>query len=279
MDSIWLEVGIAIAGAVLAIVVLRYGEDAFRKRLGPAPPRSTRERQLQQEVRELRQSLDAERDARNRMEVEYEQRTKLLESRLDFLLEQLQNANYEIGLLKSQRTLETGTESLPVRRDRILVAITDPIYEIDLAVFRKVQSRTGLRFTRMTNATLTKLEGYLERARMSRRPVRYVHLAAHAGDNIVAFQDQDVDGITLSSHLAGVDVLFLSTCQGLEIGAFLGVVQYVVALAEDVENHDAALLAEAFWMEIGAGADPEDAFDRALEMAPPVVAEFAHLYT
>lgn len=162
---------------------------------------------------------------------------------------------------------------------RLLAVIgPDKPLEVDLAALRKVRAKTQLHFTRLMNVTSTHFERYLERARMANAPVRYVHLAVHASAEGIQFADRIVDGVWLSEHLQGVEVLFLDGCEGDWLGDLLGVVPYVVTVMEKISHHHAMLLTEGFWTEIARGLEPPDAFYTMLDRCPPVISEFAQLH-
>ncbi len=162
---------------------------------------------------------------------------------------------------------------------RLLVVIgPDKPLEVDLAALRKVRAKTQLHFTRLMNVTSTHFERYLERARMAKTPVRYLHLSVHASAEGVQFADRVVDGAWLSERLQGVEVLFLDGCEGDWIGDLLGVVPYVITVMEKISHHHAMLLTEGFWTEIAQGMEPSDAFYTMLDRCPPVISEFAQLH-
>ena len=68
--------------------------------------------------------------------------------------------------------------------------------------------------------------------------------------------------------------MLLAGCQGDRVGDWLGVVPYVVTLAEDITHADAALLTQHFWMGIGRGLSADAALDAALAHCAPVVSEY-----
>jgi hypothetical protein len=48
----------------------------------------------------------------------------------------------------------------------------------------------------------------------------------------------------------------------------------VVSVSESVDNEDAGRFSQAFWMEIGRGVAPGEAYDRALARCPAQMREF-----
>ena len=106
------------------------------------------------------------------------------------------------------------------------------------------------------------------------RPVELVHMAVHASPEGVHFADGVVDGDWLSERLLGVRVLLLAGCEGDTVGDWLGVVPYVITLAEEITHENAATLTQHFWGAIGHGMEPDEALEDALVHCPPVVSEY-----
>ena len=174
-----------------------------------------------------------------------------------------------------ERPVPEGRPVLPL----VVVIGPDRDLDVDLAVFRKLQAQGLVSFRRLRPGNSKTLERYLERKRMDKHPTRYVHFSLHGGREGLVFEDGVITGIQLSELLQGVEVLFLDACYGDWVADLLGVVPVVVSLMEEIENHDAALLAEAFWGELAqTPTDPEGAYERALHRCPPVVGEFAELH-
>lgn len=143
----------------------------------------------------------------------------------------------------------------------------------DVAHLRAVRAQAGLHFERLTHCTRDDLEQALRRARGHDRPVRWLHLACHAGPDGVAFADGLADGEWLSARLQGVEVLLLAACRGDRIGDWLAVVPWVVSLHEAISHGDAGLLAHHFWLRLAEGLAPGAALDAALQRCPPLVSE------
>jgi len=99
------------------------------------------------------------------------------------------------------------------------------------------------------------------------------------GPDGAEFADGIATGLWLSEQMKDVQVAVLDGCESEWIGDLLGVVPFVITLMEEIEHHDAMLLAEIFWLEIARGAEPETAFYTTLDRCPPAVAEFAQLHT
>lgn len=166
-----------------------------------------------------------------------------------------------------------------VMRKVLLVCIgTDRKLEEDNAMLRRVQAQTDIRITRLFPVSKASLKRIIDRHRASGRPIEFVHFGVHAGPNGLLFEDGVATGLWLSQQLGGVRIVLIAGCNGDQVADLLGVVNAVVSLREEVENHDAAVFSTAFWMAIGNGLEVEEAFERALAAAPPVVAEFAELH-
>ncbi|MFN8445932.1 MAG: hypothetical protein U0175_34395 [Caldilineaceae bacterium] len=160
----------------------------------------------------------------------------------------------------------------------LVVLGPDPDLQLDLVAFRRIRAHAHLRFTRLINVTSTHFEHYLERARMAKEPVRYLHLSVHTNGKEIQLADTNVTGAWLSERLLGVQILLLAGCHGDLIGDLLGVVPYVVTVMEEIDHHQARLLTEGFWSEIAEGMEPRQAFENALDRCPPLISEFAQLH-
>lgn len=209
--------------------------------------------------RELRQLRDANRH---------------LEQRVTWLLDELAKARTEIARLSSQ----VGGHTISARW--LLVGIAaDPALAVDLTVFRDVCRGGALQWKRLMPLTLVSLKRHLDRKRRAGNGYRYLHLACHGGPEGLRFDDGLATGEALSEHLAGVEVLVLAACSADAVGDLLGVVPFVVSMAEEITHEDARVFGEVFWEAVAMGLHPERAFAQALERCPPVVAEFAELHT
>jgi hypothetical protein len=140
-------------------------------------------------------------------------------------------------------------------------------------VLRGVRAATGLRFTRLLNATRHNFAQQLRRERNLGRPIEYLHLALPVVGEGIQFADGWVDGNWLSERLQGVRVLLLAGCVGDELGEWLAVVPHVVTLGEEISPEDGAVLTQHFWHNIGLGREPGLALEEALAYCPPAVGE------
>lgn len=157
----------------------------------------------------------------------------------------------------------------------LLVCVgSDPALAYDLGMLRAVRQETGLQFDRLIHCAREDLARMLRRRRTNQRPVRWLHIACHAGPDGVLFADGVADGEWLSGQLQGVEVLLLASCRGDQVGDWLAVVPRVVTLREAISHGDAGTLAHYFWRALALGATPDAALAAALDRCPPVVAEF-----
>lgn len=247
-----ISAGALLFGIIAMVLAVR------RQRLLPAP--SNNHEELRQQVETLRRDVAS----LQRMLVEKQNEIDRLNERLRQL---------ERGVTAAEATAQD------VRRKVLLVCIgTDKMLEVDSAMLRKVQAQTQIRITRLLPVSKAGLKRFIDRHRASGRPIDYVHFGVHAGPQGLVFEDGIASGLWLSQQLAGVQVVLIAGCNGDQVADLLGVVNAVVSLREEVDNHEAALFATAFWLAIGNGLEPEEAFERALAAAPGSVAEFAELH-
>lgn len=210
-----------------------------------------------------------------------EKRVAMLERDIAGLQRMLVEKQNEIDQLNQRiRQLEQGAGSTPsvepAKRRTLLVGVgEDAMLEEDLAQLRRVQT---LRISRLLPVSKANLERTIERHRAAGNPVKLLHLAVHAGPDGLVFADGVATGLWLSQHLAGVEIMVLAGCECDQVADLLRVVPAVVSMREAVTNRDAAIFAEAFWSAVGVGMDVSAAFDRALDRAPAVLAEFVELH-
>lgn len=175
--------------------------------------------------------------------------------------------------------LEASVQRSVPTQTLLAVIGDDPALQVDLAALRAVQQRTGLRFIRLMPPTRAGLERILERHRKQGQPLGFIHFAVHSGPEGLQFSDSLADGIWLSQHLAGAQVVVIAGCSGDVVADLLGVVPAVVAMREEIENNDARIFSEVFWTAVGQGRTAEQAFEQALKRVPPTVSEFVELLT
>lgn len=235
---------------------------------------SPRELELERQVAALRQEIA------NMREQLYEsaRRESAALRQVSELRETVQNLMIELeGVRQAQTELRVAVE-----RRRLLLVLGDDgstgahgaRLHVDLAAMRAVRAKTGLEFVRVQDATPDKIGRHLDRARGMGSAFDYVHISAHGGGSGVVLGGQLVSWEWLSGVLDGVQVAVLASCDSSGIGDWLGVVPYVVSMAEGVGHEDAGRFTQAFWTEIGRGTAPADAFDVALDRCPAYVREF-----
>lgn len=237
-----------------------------------------------------RQRRDDERRARNgatyqSREKQLETRVALLERDIAGLQRMLTEKQNEIDRLTERiRQLEHGAVAAsrtdqPSQRQRKNVLVvgvgSDAALEVDLAALRGV---AGLQLAVLRNVSKSSLEALLERHRANGFPVRYLHLAVHASHEGLAFDDGLADGLWLSRHLAGVEVLVLAGCESDHVGDLLSVVPAVISMRDEIENRDASIFSRAFWTAIAQGLDVTAALDEALSRSPSQVSEMVELH-
>ncbi len=195
----------------------------------------------------------------------------LLQEQMTLILDRLADAQTEVRRLKDELTTFKAGQAEPMRQ--LLVAVGDSAFDVDLSALRKAQRAGGLSFVRISPATRAQLERKLERDRSLGRPARWLHLSVHANRDGVQFADGMATWEWLSEILAGVEVLVVAGCLSDRAVDLLGVVPYVIAFSEEVENRDATLFAEAFWTAMAQRGDVDIALDLALDRCPPVLRE------
>lgn len=218
-------------------------------------------------------------------EQQLEARVALLERDIAGLQRMLTEKQTEIDRLKERlRQLEHGavapaqTENPPQRQRKNVLVVgvgSDAALEVDLAALRGV---AGLQLAVLRNVSKSSLEALLERHRANGFPVRYLHLAVHASHEGLAFDDGLADGLWLSRHLAGVEVLVLAGCESDHVGDLLSVVPAVISMRDEIENRDASIFSRAFWTAIAQGLDVTAALDEALSRSPSQVSEMVELH-
>lgn len=206
------------------------------------------------------------------MRVEYEAEIATLRERVDFLVAELQRSGIRIAELEKKINEKTSSVFSIERKTLLVVTASDVAGWMDLAAARA--HPVGLTVSRVNGVTREKLKRYIDRGRMYNRPIELLHIGAHAGESGIKFDDGVADADWLSEHLSGVRVLLIAGCSADALGDWLGVVPYVVTMAEDVADDDAAKFARAFWAEIGAGNDPDTALNAAFVRAPSGIEEY-----
>lgn len=158
----------------------------------------------------------------------------------------------------------------------LVVLGDDPALRIDLTVLREVE-QYGWRVSRLFPVTKARLKQVLDRYRVNRRAIEYVHMAVHSGVEGLVFRNEVVTSEWLSDNLKSVRVLVINGCNSDALGDWLGVVPFVVTMREEIGHDDAALFARLFWVAVASGLSPEDAYYQARDRSPQSVSEFVEL--
>lgn len=211
-----------------------------------------------------------------RQKAELTRQLREVREQVDMLLGKLREAMNRIAQLEAeQRNGHTEPDdALPAL---LIVEGPDPALQVDEPALRAVETRTGLHFSRLRDATLARLKSTLQRRRSMGRPFRFVHLAAHAGPEGVTLADGRATGMQLSEVLAGVQVLLVAGCSADDMGDLLGVVPTVVTLREGLAHDDARDMARVFWGAIGENLSGEQAYGRVRSLCP-AVSEFVVIH-
>ena len=223
--------------------------------------------------------------------VELERKVLVLERDVASLQRMLVEKQNEIDTLKERiRQLERGQavdaaqaialNATPTAREVLLACIgNDPMLRLDLAHLRRVQAQTNLRLATLDPVTLVDMENMLDRQRLNRTPIHYIHFGVHSDQNGLYLADGVATWEWLSERLDGVEVMLLAGCTNDRVADKLRVVDAVVSVrAREIQNKDASLFVEVFWLAIGNGLSAQDAFEQALERAPARVGEFVELH-
>jgi hypothetical protein len=245
-------------GIVALVLAIR------RDRRRPAPPMN-RENELVQRVSTLERDIAS----LQRMLVEKQN--------------EIDRLNERIRQLERGQVAELSTpvaQGAPVARQVLLACIgNDPMLRLDLAHLRRVQAQTSLRLATLDPVTLVDLENMLDRQRLNGTPIRYVHFGVHSDQRGLYLADGVATWEWLSERLDGVDVVVLAGCSNDRIADKLRVVDAVISVrAREIQNKDAGLFVEVFWLAIGNGDSAQKAFEQALERAPARVGEFVELH-
>jgi uncharacterized small protein (DUF1192 family) len=213
-----------------------------------------------------------------------QQDTSNLQAFVERLQVQLAEANQKIGELQAKVSL-LEAELAKFRDARavnntLLVAVgADPMLQVDLAALRSVEARTDLRLTRLLPVTQENFRRTLDWHRRRGMPVRYVHLATHAGPAGVQFADGMADATWLSGELRGVEVLGLGGCETAGVGDLLELVPAVITMQEKLPNEDAWQFAAVFWQAIGEGLRMPEVEERCRQRLPARLMEYVEFRT
>lgn len=230
------------------------------------------------------QRSDNERRRRNSTlyltrEQELEQRVATLERDIASLQRMLTEKQNEIDTLKERiRQLERDNQPPQQRLRREILVVgygADKMLEEDVAALRGVRE---FQLSVLRDVSKASLATLLERHRARGEPVRFLHLAVHAGPAGLIFSDGLADGLWLSRQLSGVAVLLVAGCESDRVADLLAVVPAVVSMRDEINNRDASIFSRAFWTAIGQGKPPNVAVEYAIERSPTVVGEMVDIH-
>lgn len=244
---------------------------------------SERERRMEQRVADLEHRAELDRQDRQRLENTVNTLQSLLyekQAEIDTLRRDLETARRRLAILEIASKQPAGGRTTGSEQPLLLAVVgDDPALAVDLAALREVERAGGFRLSRLDGSTKADLKRTLDRYRSNRRPIRYVHMAVHAGKGGMLLAGELVTAAWLSENLKNVEVLVINGCQSADIGDQIGIVPAVVTMREDLAHEDAAQFARLFWTGVGEGMSPITAFEDALRLSPQGVAEFAELVT
>jgi hypothetical protein len=259
-------------GAVIMVASLMAGY-VILALLGKLPKGNGRLKDLESTVRVLQS--DHTRDL---------QRIQALEDDLRTAQGDLRDAKAHIARLETE--LAQYRESLPAsgvaEEAPLLLAVigSDSRLRVDLAALREVENECGLQVTRCYPAHMKRFEAILNRHRAAGQPIQYVHFSVHtrANEPAALFESGPADGVQLSGVMNGVEVAMVAGCESDMLGDLLGVVPTVVTFREPLEHGHGHLAAKLFWLAIGRGLPPRQAYRDARSKLPADVAEFMEMH-
>lgn len=279
LDNIF-NLGSVFAVIVSAVAIILTSRKRARQ---PVNGLSAREQRLEQRVADLERQIELDRQDRLRLENTVNTLQSLLyekQAEIDTLRRDLETARRRLAILEVASKQPAGGRTTGNEQPLLLAVVgDDPALAVDLAALREVERAGGFRLSRLDGSTKADLKRTLDRYRSNRRPIRYVHMAVHAGKGGMLLAGELVTAAWLSENLKNVEVLVINGCQSADIGDQIGIVPAVVTMREDLAHEDAAQFARLFWTGVGEGMSPITAFEDALRLSPQGVAEFAELVT
>lgn len=206
-------------------------------------------------------------------ESEYENKVADLESRVRWLLDELEQAKARIRELeKAQIQAPHRTESIPAKPLLFICGPDTSLCEIDRTALRRV----GVSFQRLHMATRTSIENELRRRRQDNTLYPWLHVTAHAGEEGIMLTDGIAPPSFWNDMLTGVQVVFLAACQTASVADALAGMVTVIYVLEDIDNRDASDFTYAFWRRMREHGDPHRSYRQAVVEAPQI-AEFTDI--
>lgn len=288
MNSVWLDVLMAVTVAIFSVMALRFIEQKMRVRLGPIGYLSIEKavEVMKNECDEKIKGMQAGYEIKiQALRLEYETKIQNLQAQIDFLLKTLtdRSSSGEHNW-NGDGKVAVALPAPTTRQRQMLVVIgqDDTGLKMDFSVLR----RARIPFTRLSPATLDSFEAEINRARRIGDPYAYIHISAHAGEDGVQFSDGLATPEWLAERLRGVEVVLIAGCEGTNIGDTLGgIAEYVITMAEPVRNEqrrvslsDIGIFSEVFWSAVWDGKDARTAFYTALDRSPSWIGEIAHIH-
>lgn len=219
-------------------------------------------------VQRLEQDMEKQKQA-------YEKRIKELEQRVDFLLEELTKTKMEIAALQKNTQALRQNATPPAPRVLLICGSDDRFCNSD----RQALRRANVSFERIASATKADILRELRRKREDANPWRRIHISAHASDEGILLADGMASPEWWNEALNGVTGIVLAACKTMSVAdSIAGLVPYVVAIRENINNEDASQFTFSFWRAVADGMFIPEAFDRALAETPQV-AEYVVLRT
>lgn len=143
----------------------------------------------------------------------------------------------------------------------------------DLEAIQRVRGPRGERllYQRVINASKQDVVDAIQRGQDEHRPFRWLHIASHAGPEGIKLADGVANGKFWLENLPGVRGVMLASCtNGRVADHFVGLVDFVVVVYEDIETRLAARFTHAFWENFLRLGNPDDAYNAAIEQVPQV---------
>lgn len=205
----------------------------------------------------------------------YENRIKELEAQVKFLLDELTKTKLEIEVLKKNTQALRQNATPPAPRVLLICGGDDRFCNSD----RQALRRANVPFERLVHATKADIIAELRRKREDANPWRRVHISAHASSEGILLADGMADPAWWNEVLDGVTGIVLAACKTMAVAdSVAGLVPYVVAIRENINNEDASQFTFSFWRAVADGLFMPEAFERAVAETPQV-AEFVSLRT
>lgn len=194
---------------------------------------------------------------------------------------QLRDAQARIRELEAKLLPAQGVPCAETARKLLAVVGSDPGLSFDLAALRAVETEGGLEVRRCRPASWERFKAIINRARIDSRPIEYVHFSLHAtaeNGGAVLFEDGALNGEQLSSVLNGVKVVMVAGCNSDALGDLLRVAPAVVTYTEPITNKDAADVTRLFWLGIGEGQTPYEAYRATRRKVSADLGEFLEFH-